>query len=381
MIEGVSGFAQVFPEHKFLIVEALRQRGWVVGMTGDGVNDAPALKRADVGIAVQGATDTAAAAADIVLTAPGLSVMIDAIVIAREIFQRIKNYLVYRVAVTYQLLMFFFLCIFAFEPKSFGYDDQDVQGGNLPLFFNLPVLSLVIIVILNDFAIISIAYDHVVASAIPETWTLQVVFTVACWLGTIAVCGQMTLLSVLLSHRGEDGFFGSFSYGQIMTAVWLTLSLLDFFSVLSARIASGFFWQRAIGTPLLCAAVFAMTVSTILAATWPFNGASEGVKMESLDGKQMAFIWAYCIGWFLVQDGTKWILYRGMLYFDFEGIQTAENLRVLRAKELLGVPLEQKMDEAENAIKLLAIKIEPIESLLYEVKMLQAEVAALKNRK
>jgi H+-transporting ATPase len=382
MIEGVSGFAQVFPEHKFLIVESLRQRGWVVGMTGDGVNDAPALKRADIGIAVQGATDTAAAAADIVLTAPGLSVMIDAIVIAREIFQRIKNYLVYRVAVTYQLLMFFFLALFAFQPKEFGYNDDDVDGSaKLPDFFSLPVLSLVIIVILNDFAIISIAYDNVIASAIPETWTLKVVFTVACWLGTVAVCGQMTLLSILLNHHNGDGFFAKFSYGQTMTSVWLTLSLLDFFSVLSARIPAGFFWQRMIGIPLLCAAIFAMAVSTLLAATWPFNGASHGVKMEALTGAQLGFIWAYCIGWFLVQDFSKRAIYEILLHFDFEGIRTAEELRIQRAKELLGESIESKVDSAENAIKLLAAKVEPIESLLYEVKLLQAEVAQLKAEK
>ena len=248
MIEGVSGFAQVFPEHKFLIIEALRQRGWVVGMTGDGVNDAPALKRADVGIAVEGATDTACAAADIVLTAPGLSVMIDAIVIAREIFQRIKNYLVYRVAVTFQLLMFFTLCIFFFEPAKFGFTDDDVKGDHLPDFFNLPVLALVLIVILNDFAIISIAYDYVEASSIPETWTLKVVFTMACWVGTVAVIGQMSMVGMLLNaHKnGDEGFLGSFSYGQIMTAVWLTLSLLDFLSVMSSRVAAGFFFSRVV---------------------------------------------------------------------------------------------------------------------------------------
>ena len=81
------GFAQVFPEHKYLIVETLRQCGFASGMTGDGVNDAPALKRADVGVAVQGATDAARAAADIVLTQPGLSTIVDGIVIARCIFQ------------------------------------------------------------------------------------------------------------------------------------------------------------------------------------------------------------------------------------------------------------------------------------------------------
>jgi H+-transporting ATPase len=299
-------------------------------------------------------------------------------VIAREIFQRIKNYLVYRVAVTYQLLMFFFLCIFAFQPKDYGYSDDNVHGGKLPDFFNLPVLALVIVVILNDFAIISIAYDHVVASAIPETWTLKVVFTIACWLGTVAVCGQMTLLSILLDHHNGDGFLSEFTYGQIMTAVWLTLSLLDFFSVLSARIAAGFFWQRMIGIPLLCAAIFAMTVSTILAATWPFNSASEGIKMEKLNGKQLAFIWAYCIGWFLVQDFSKRAIYQILLHFDFEGIRTAEELRIERAKALMGTPLAQRMDESENSIKMLTLKVEPIESLLYEVKLLQAEVSQLK---
>merc|ERR1719487_1102334 len=102
MIEKSDGFGEVFPEHKFLIVEALRQRGWSVGMTGDGVNDAPALKRADVGVAVEGATDAARAAADIVLTAPGLSAIVEGIILSRQIFRRMKNYVLYRIAMTLQ---------------------------------------------------------------------------------------------------------------------------------------------------------------------------------------------------------------------------------------------------------------------------------------
>ena len=103
------GFAQVFPEHKYLIVECLREMGYKTGMTGDGVNDAPALKRADVGIAVAGATDAARAAADIILTEEGLSTIISGIIIARKIFVRIRNFIIYRVAATLQLLSFFFI--------------------------------------------------------------------------------------------------------------------------------------------------------------------------------------------------------------------------------------------------------------------------------
>ena len=98
LCEDVDGFAEVYPEHKFRIVELLQMAGHTVGMTGDGVNDAPALKKAQIGIAVEGATDAAVAAADIVLTEPGLSVIIDAIWLSRKIFQRMKNYLTYRVA-------------------------------------------------------------------------------------------------------------------------------------------------------------------------------------------------------------------------------------------------------------------------------------------
>ena len=110
----------MFPEHKFLIVEALRRSGYAVGMTGDGVNDAPALKKADIGVAVQGATDAARAAADIVLTSPGLSVVIDAITISRCIFQRIQNFVLYRVACTLQLLFFFFIAVLAFQPSEYA---------------------------------------------------------------------------------------------------------------------------------------------------------------------------------------------------------------------------------------------------------------------
>ena len=128
-IIAADGFAQVFPEHKFMIVEALRQFSFTCGMTGDGVNDAPALKRADVAIAVSGATDAARAAADIVLTAPGLSVIIEAVIIARRVFNRMKSFMTYRIAATLQLVCFFFIAIFALPPADY----QPPFPGNVTL--------------------------------------------------------------------------------------------------------------------------------------------------------------------------------------------------------------------------------------------------------
>jgi H+-transporting ATPase len=135
VILDADGFAEVFPEHKYLIVECLREMGFKIGMTGDGVNDAPALKRADVGVAVQGSTDAARAAADIVLTEPGLSTIVHGILIARCIFVRIRNFITYRIAATLQLLLFFFIAIFAFRPSE--YEPEDMDDHNWPNFFHM----------------------------------------------------------------------------------------------------------------------------------------------------------------------------------------------------------------------------------------------------
>ena len=170
MCRQADGFAQVFPEHKYLIIEALRQQGYLVGMTGDGVNDAPALKRSDVGIAVQGATSAAQAAADIVLTQPGLSTIVTAIVTSRKIFQRMKNFVIYRVACTEQLLFFFFISCIFYHPNEYNAD--------WPSYFAIPVIALVTITILNDGTIISVAYDHVDASIKPEKWDLNILYIV-----------------------------------------------------------------------------------------------------------------------------------------------------------------------------------------------------------
>ena len=154
-IEKADGFAQVFPEHKFHIVDVLQQRGHIVGMTGDGVNDAPALKKADCGIAVSGATDAARAAASIVLLASGLSVIIDAIKESRKIFQRMNSYAIYRIAETLRVLFFMTLAILVFN------------------FYPLTAVMIVMLALLNDGAILSIAYDNVHYKDQPEAWNMR----------------------------------------------------------------------------------------------------------------------------------------------------------------------------------------------------------------
>ncbi len=169
VIEQADGFAQVFPEHKFRIVESLQRHGHIVGMTGDGVNDAPPLKQADAGIAVSGATDAARAAADIVLLAPGLAVVIDAIKASRQIFQRMTSYAIYRIAETIRVLLFLTLSITLFN------------------FYPITAVMIVLLALLNDGAILSIAYDNVHYSDQPERWNMPEVLTVATVLGVAGV--------------------------------------------------------------------------------------------------------------------------------------------------------------------------------------------------
>jgi H+-transporting ATPase len=212
MCLNADGFAQVFPEHKYLIVECLRELGYKTGMTGDGVNDAPALKRADIGIAVQGATDAARAAADIVLTQPGLSTIVYGIVIARCIFARIRNFIIYRVAATLQLLLFFFISIFAFHPRNYfsGIDGQSNEYW--PEFFHMPVLMLMLITLLNDGTLIAIGYDKVVPNKIPDKWNLKYVFAIGFVLAGVACVSSLVLLHFLLNSHSDSSFFSEVSF-------------------------------------------------------------------------------------------------------------------------------------------------------------------------
>ena len=220
MCLAADGFAQVYPEHKYLIVECLRELGYKTGMTGDGVNDAPALKRADVGVAVQGATDAARAAADIILTQPGLSTIVNGILIARRIFVRIKNFLTYRIAATLQLLIFFFIAVLAYKPVDYMPSDWEENpdfpdGSEWPAFFHMPVLMLMLITLLNDGTLIAIGYDNAVAREVPEKWNLPVLYLISSVLAGVALVSSILLLDLMLASWHTEAFFQTSGLGGL----------------------------------------------------------------------------------------------------------------------------------------------------------------------
>ena len=221
-IEKADGFAQVFPEHKFHIVDVLQQRGHIVGMTGDGVNDAPALKKADCGIAVSGATDAARAAAAIVLMTPGLSVIIDAIKESRKIFQRMNSYAIYRIAETLRVLLFMTLAILIFN------------------FYPLTAVMIVMLALLNDGAILSIAYDNVHYEDQPEAWNMRLVLGVATVLGVLG-----PLAAFGLFYLGDRVYHLDHTHLQPM--MYLMLSVAGHLTIFPRPAPRRPFWSSARG--------------------------------------------------------------------------------------------------------------------------------------
>ncbi|KAG0289061.1 hypothetical protein BGZ96_007296 [Linnemannia gamsii] len=222
------GFAEVTPEHKFRIVEALQRQGQLVGMTGDGVNDAPALKKANVGIAVHGCTDAARSAADIVLLAPGLSTIVDGLLTSRAIFQRMRSYALYRITSTVHFLMFFFVVILAFD-------------------WTLPAKLLVLICILNDLASLVIAVDNAQISAKPDKWRVGQLIFLSCLLGILLTglsFGHFFYFWKVLGyfpHPESDGDMTVVDR-RLDSIMYLHISSAPHFLIFSTRL-KGYFWQ------------------------------------------------------------------------------------------------------------------------------------------
>ena len=295
-IEDADGFAQVFPEHKFHIVDVLQKHGHIVGMTGDGVNDAPALKKADCGIAVSGATDAARAAASIVLLTPGLSVIIEAIKESRRIFQRMNSYAIYRIAETLRVLLFMTLAIVVFK------------------FYPLTAIMIVMLALLNDGAILSIAYDNVIYRNKPEAWDMRTVLGISTVLGVVGVIAAFGLF-----YLGERVFH--LDRAHIQTLMYLKLSVAGHLTVFLTR-TRGPFWSIRPARILLLAVFGTQTLATLIAVY--------GLFMTPLGWGWALFVWGYALVWFLVNDRVKLIAYWAL---DRIGAKSALNMRSEAALE------------------------------------------------
>jgi H+-transporting ATPase len=275
-IEKADGFAQVFPEHKFHIVDVLQKRGHMVGMTGDGVNDAPALKKADCGIAVSDATDAARAAAAIVLTTPGLGVIIDAIKESRRIFQRMNSYAIYRIAETLRVLLFMTASILIFN------------------FYPLTAVMIVMLALLNDAAILSIAYDNVHYKDQPESWNMRLVLGIATVLGVVGPVASFGLF-----YLGDRVFHLDRPHLQPM--MYLMLSVAGHLTIFLTR-TRGPFWSIRPARILWIAVLGTQIIATLIAVY--------GFLMPPLGWGWAGFVWGYALIWALLSDRVKLLAYR-----------------------------------------------------------------------
>lgn len=298
LIEKADGFAGVFPEHKFEIVKRLQAMKHIVGMTGDGVNDAPALKIADIGIAVADSTDAARSASDIVLTEPGLSVIISAVLTSRAIFQRMKNYTIYAVSITIRIVLGFMLLTVCWR-------------------FNFPPLMVLIIAILNDGTIMTISKDRVKPSPVPDSWKLSEIFATGVVIGTYLA--MMTLIFFWAMY--ETDFFPT-HFGvrhlnkhsidrsdkdaaknldrQLASAVYLQVSTISQALIFVTR-SRGWSFRERPGFLLLVAFVIAQLVATIISAvaTWGM------AEISAIGWGWTGIIWLYNILSYMLLDPIK----------------------------------------------------------------------------
>ena len=277
-IEKLNGFAQVYPEHKFKIVESLQEREHIVGMTGDGVNDAPALKEADAGIAVAGATDAAKSAAAIVLTKPGLSVIIDAVRQSRKIFQRMSNYSIYRIAETIRVILFITLSILTFQ------------------FYPVTALMIVLLALLNDAPIMTIAFDNVKVSSKPDRWNMRSTLRVATFLGIIGVISSFGIFYI-----GKEVFH--LNKDILQSFIYLKLSVAGQLTVFVAR-TRGHFWSVKPGRSLLAAVITTQTIATLIVVY--------GFLLPAMGWKLALFVWGYALVAFIITDFLKVGFYKIM---------------------------------------------------------------------
>ncbi len=273
LVQNTDGYAEVYPEHKYKIVEFLQKKGHIVGMTGDGVNDTPALKKANVGIAVSNATDAAKSAADIVLTEPGLSVIIEATEESRKIFERMKSYTTYRIAETVRVLIFLVLVILTYN------------------FYPITAVMIVILALLNDLPIMAIAFDNAKPSQYPNRWKMRRILFVSSILGLTGVC-----FSFILFLIGKNLL--QLSVLELQTLIFLKLAVSGHMTIYLTRTEENNFWHKPYpAKKLIVISETTQVVATVFAAI--------GVFMTPIGWILAIFVWGYAILSFLITNFIK----------------------------------------------------------------------------
>lgn len=285
-VERADGFGRVFPEHKYEIVRALQDLGHVVAMTGDGVNDAPALKQADCGVAVSGATDAARAAAALVLTAPGLSTIVNAVKEARAIFERILSYVYYRIAMTIDIMFVVVLSylFFGFKP--------------------LTAIMIVVLALLDDIPIMTIAYDNVKIQPKPVVWNMHHVIFYSSIMGVMALAQSFGLVLICKDwmHNPHLMSIMHMDYPHLQTMLFLQLAAGGHLLLFVVRTNGTLFKPPYPSLPLFSAIVGTQIVAVLICAF--------GVFMPALPWLMIGLVWAYVLVWMVVIDIVKQIYFK-----------------------------------------------------------------------
>ena len=280
-VERADGFGRVFPQHKYEIVKSLQELGHIVAMTGDGVNDAPALKQADCGIAVSGATDAARSAAALVLTSPGLSTIVNAIVEARKIFERINSYVFYRIAMTIAIMLVVVLSSVIF----------DIQP--------LTAIMIVALALLDDIPIMTIAYDNVRTAPAPVRWDMHRILVFSGIMGLMATAQSFGLVLFGIEWMNDPAMMAKIplNHGHLQTMLFLQLAAGGHMLLFVVRSRGSM-----ISPPLPAAQLFLAIVATQIVAVLM---CAFGILVPALPWTLIGIVWAYVIVWTILTDLVK----------------------------------------------------------------------------
>ncbi len=282
LIHSTNIFAEVVPEDKYNIIDSLQKNGHIVAMTGDGVNDAPALKKADIGIAVSGASPAARSAADVVLTDPGLSTIKIALEHARQVFARMQGYATFRIAETVRVVFFVSLSVFFFG------------------FTPIPAIMIVLLALLNDIPVMAMAYDNAPVNKDPVRWDLYETITVSSVLGIAGLISSFLLLYILQAS--------AVPLTVIYTILFIKLDVSGHSTLYTTRTGHKHFWERPFPSLKFFLPAFgSRLVGTLLAIF--------GIFMQPISIVAILAIWTYSTIWFLFNDQIKVLTYKILYKF------------------------------------------------------------------